>query len=177
MMKKTSKDFKVYELPKEFKGLIIFFILFSTYCLIAGEHGLRGPTGTYTMFILSWAIFLLQIYKIELVNDERIIFYRVIKNTEVKIKNIKAFVEGVRYFRLYHTHGTLFLDHFISNLTSFRRTVQKLNPEITSETISLKNFHKDWWGLGMLSHVIFISIVFIFVFYLVGTHLWSVFIK
>ena len=61
---------RVFELPKELKGLIIFCVIVSTLFVISDTHGLRGPVGTYTLCALMWAIFLFQIYKIELVNDQ-----------------------------------------------------------------------------------------------------------
>ena len=169
--RQTSGNVKTYDLPKEHKGLILFFLVFVTYSVIAGEHGWRGPADTYIMFGIIWSIFLCQIYKVEIIDDRKLIFYRVIKNTEININDVYSLVEGLRYHRLYHKKGTLHLDHFISNLTAFRGTIMSLNPEITTESISLKNFYKDWWGWGTLFQFLIISVVWLIALYLLGSHL------
>ena len=169
-VKKEDASVKTYELPLEFKGLIFFFICFSTYCVITGTHGFRGPFETYIMFFLVWAIFLFQIYKIELFEDGIVVFHRVAKNTKINADDIRSLVEGLRYYRLYHKNGTLHLDHFISNIEGFKTTLVSIRPTITIENISVKNFHKDWWGFGFLLQIILMVGVFIFVLYLIGAH-------
>lgn len=168
---------KTYELSREIKGLGIFFVCFSSFCLVAQEHGLRGPSETYIIFILSWAIFLFQIYKIELIDDKYLIFHRVVKNTKIEVKDITHGVEGFRFYRLYHTNGSVYLDHMIQGVESFKNIIQSLKPEINRVELSVKNIHKDWWGVGIIINFFMIGCILILLLYLFGSHIVKMFLN
>jgi hypothetical protein len=168
--KPTNAISKAFDLNLEYKGLGLFLIVFATYSAITGEYGLRGPIETYLMFAVSWGIFLTQIYRIEIVDNNKLIFYKVLRKTEVKIEDVFLIVEGIRHYKIHHKRGILYIDNLIGNLTLLRNTITSINPKIKSEGISLKTFFKDWWSWGFITQFLVIQGVWLVAIYLLGSH-------
>jgi hypothetical protein len=155
----------------EYKGLGVFLIVLATYCAITGEYGLRGPIETYIMFAVSWGIFLTQIYRIEIVDNNKIIFYKILRKAEVKIEDVFLIVEGIRHYKLHHKKGILYIDHLSENLTLFINIITSINPNIRSEGLSLKTFFKDWWSWNFITQFLIIQGVWLVAIYLLGSHM------
>ena len=170
-----NKNCQTYELSRDVKGLIIFFAGFSTFLLFTDVQSIRGGSEAYMVFVLSWFLFLFQIYKIELIDDKFLIFHRVFKKTKIEIKDITHGVEGFRYYKLYHTDGSIYLDHMIQGIESFKIKIQSLQPEIETVELSVKNFHKDWSGAGVAFNFFIIALIIIIQLYFFASHIVKMF--
>ncbi len=148
-------------MAKETKGLGIFMVCYTSYCAIAQDHSIGGPISTYILFALSWALFLFQIHKIELVDERYLVFYRVAKKTKIEIKNITHSIDGIRYYRLYHDKGSSYLNPMILGIESFKNKIQSINPSIKQTELTGSNLHKDIWGSGVLLHYLIFGVVII----------------
>ncbi|WDP91319.1 MAG: hypothetical protein HUN04_19630 [Desulfobacter sp.] len=171
-----GEDYEVYQLPNSIKILAILIVCYTTYYVFNRESTYGGLFESYLFFGLSWAFFLFQIYKIELIEDQYLVFHRVLKKTKFEIKEITHDFDGIRYYRLYYKNGSVYLDHMIQGIESFKNRINKLNPEMSHEELSAKNLHKDIWGfqfafhyiifgLGLIALIIFVCIKIFFNFW------------
>lgn len=170
----------VYELPNTIKILAIFIICYTTYCVFNRESTYNGFFESYVFFGISWAFFFFQIYKIELIDDQYLIFHRVLKKTKFEVKDITHDFDGIRYYRLYYKNGSVWIDHMIQGIESFRNKIKVLKPDMNHEELSANNLHKDLWGfqfalhyivfgVGLIALIIFVCIKIISNF----TNIWT----
>lgn len=169
-MEKTKH--KTYELSPQFKGIVILLLCGVTFIAISQDYSTHSIPH-YLMLAVGWAFFLFQIYKIELIQDRYLIFHRVIKKTRVEIKDIISGVDGIRYYRLYHKSGSVYLDQQIDGLESFKRKIKKLCPEMNQEETTGKNLHKDIFGIGFMGYYLFFGILIIALFLFIGFKLFN----
>ncbi len=144
-----ESEHSTYELAKEVKATAFAFLCFITYWVLPFGRS-EQSFENYFLFIVGWGFFLFYTYKIELIDDRYLIFHQVIKTTKIEIHDITRGIDGIRFYRLCHKKGFVFLDQQISDLDSFKCRIKRLCPGINQEEITGENLHKDIFGIGLL---------------------------
>jgi len=164
-----------YDSSIEYKGILVFMVAFSTCGVVTGSYGWRGPGHAVAICLLGWYIFLFNVYRVRIIDDQKLVYYRVLKMSAIKIQDIYKIEEGIRYLRVYHNNGTLYLDNFIAELPELCSRIKSLKPEITTKCLSLKTLHKDWWGWGAILNFVHIAIVWLIIIYLIISYAFGFF--
>jgi len=131
----------MYEFPREYKILIPIFLIILTYFSLP-------PYSTPRFWVLPlvclfiWIKVLTTPFKITFIDDNKIIFRSLLKETVIYPNEIVKIVDSLVAFKVVTKNGRIEISTLMNKPYELKRRIENLNRGIESEDILQKNMEK-----------------------------------
>ena len=133
----------MYELSRQYKFIIIIFLLIITYFNLNVHPNSKPQTWVYPIFsVFFWYKSLSVIYRVHIRDDNSIVFRSVLKNTIIYPNEIEKILDNMFTFKIITKKGNIIITTLIKRPYELKRKLENLNKNIHSEDILQKDMEK-----------------------------------
>ena len=124
-------DIKIYSIDKTVKYFyFIIFVWFNWSILGDDIYFDNRPVSAAIILIILWLTAIFSVYKIALINDEKLIIYRIAYKTYVNMEDILSIDESGLGFRIVCKTKRIYIQDILSKKSQLIKTLTSINNNI-----------------------------------------------
>lgn len=133
----------MYELSRQYKIIIVLFLLMITYLNFEIHPTSRLQSWFFPLFtVFFWYKVLSVIYRVQFKDDNSIVFRSILKNTIVYPNEIQKILDNMFTFKIITQKGNIVISTLIKKPYELKRKLENLNTKIHSEDVLQKDMEK-----------------------------------